>query len=48
MKPDYFKDQFEFRQWLAENHADKNELLVGIYKISTGKPSMTWPKPTAR
>ena len=42
MKPVYFKDQFEFRQWLAENHADKNELLVGFYKISTGKPSMTW------
>ena len=42
MKPVYFNNQIEFRQWLAENHADKKELLVGFYKISTGKPSMTW------
>ncbi len=42
MKTVYFKDQYEFRQWLEENHADKKELLVGFYKISTGKPSMTW------
>ena len=42
MKPVYFNNQIEFREWLAENHADKKELLVGFYKISTGKPSMTW------
>lgn len=26
------------------NHATKGELLVGFYKVSSGKPSITWPQ----
>lgn len=42
MIPIFFQTQFDFRQWLEENHDQATELLVGFYKISPGKPSMTW------
>lgn len=38
----YFCSTDEFRQWLSENHEKEQEILVGFYKVSTGKPSMTW------
>lgn len=38
----FFKDQNDFRQWLEKNHEKETELLVGFYKIGSGKPSMTW------
>lgn len=42
MDPYFFKTPTEFRQWLDKNHATATELLVGFYKIHTGKPTMTW------
>ena len=42
MKPVFFADQYEFRKWLEENHATESELLVGYYKVGSGKASMTW------
>lgn len=42
MNPIFFPTQLDFRQWLEENHASESELIVGYYKISSGKPSMTW------
>jgi uncharacterized protein YdeI (YjbR/CyaY-like superfamily) len=42
MNPVYFKDQYEFRKWLGENHSKESEIIVGYYKVGTGKPSMTW------
>ena len=42
MKPVFFKDQLEFRKWLEKNHKTESELLVGYYKVASGKPSMTW------
>jgi uncharacterized protein YdeI (YjbR/CyaY-like superfamily) len=42
MKPLFFKSQNEFRKWLEKNHKTKTELLVGYYKVSSGKPSLTW------
>ncbi len=42
MEPVYFKDQFEFRKWLEDNHDKEPEVIVGFYKVSTGKPSLTW------
>lgn len=42
LKPVFFRDQNAFRKWLEKNHKTKAELLVGFYKVSTGKPSMTW------
>lgn len=42
MKPIFFKDQAEFRNWLIQNHTKERELIVGYHKVSTRKPSMTW------
>ena len=38
----FFQDQIEFRKWLEKNHKNESELVVGYYKVNTGKPSMTW------
>ncbi|HEY7284128.1 MAG TPA: YdeI/OmpD-associated family protein [Vicinamibacterales bacterium] len=42
MKPRFFKTPADFRAWLAKNHASADELLVGFYKKSSGRPSITW------
>jgi len=42
--PIFFSTPAAFRKWLAANHAKKTELLVGFYKTSSGKPSITWPE----
>jgi len=42
MTPTFFKNQSEFRAWLAENHKKETELLVGFYKTGSGKLNMTW------
>lgn len=44
MKPKFFPTQADFRKWLEENHDKETELIVGFYKIGSGKPSMTWPQ----
>jgi len=38
----FFENQLKFRAWLENNHNKETELLVGFYKVGTGKPSMTW------
>jgi uncharacterized protein YdeI (YjbR/CyaY-like superfamily) len=42
MTPKFFSNQKEFRKWLEKNHKKEAELLVGFYKVGSGKPSMTW------
>lgn len=42
MEPLFFAKQNDFRKWLEKNHSTETELLVGFYKIDSGKPSMTW------
>lgn len=42
MNPVYFNDQNEFRKWLEKNHNTESEIIVGYYKVGTGKPSLTW------
>jgi uncharacterized protein YdeI (YjbR/CyaY-like superfamily) len=42
MTPVFFADQNEFRKWLEDNHKTKTELVVGYYKVSTGRPTMSW------
>lgn len=42
LTPKFFKDQHAFRAWLEKNHAKEKELVVGYYKVATGKPCMTW------
>jgi uncharacterized protein YdeI (YjbR/CyaY-like superfamily) len=44
MKPTFFSNQLEFREWLEKHHLDKTELLVGFYKVTSGKESITWPQ----
>ena len=42
MTPIFFSNQQEFRKWLTKNHKKETELIVGYYKVNSGKPSMTW------
>ncbi len=41
-KPVFFPSQEDFRSWLEKNYQNSAEVLVGYYKLKTGKPSMTW------
>jgi uncharacterized protein YdeI (YjbR/CyaY-like superfamily) len=38
----FFENQLKFRAWLDTNHDKEKELLVGFYKVNSGKPSMSW------
>lgn len=42
MKPKFFSTQNDFRKWLEKYHETEKELLVGFWKVDSGKPSMTW------
>lgn len=42
MNPIFFSSQGAFRKWLEKNHTIESELIVGFYKVNSGKPSMTW------
>ena len=42
MAPTFFAKQSDFRKWLQKNHKRETELLIGFYKVGSGKPSMTW------
>lgn len=42
MTPIFFPTQHFFREWLEKNHDKETELLVGFYKVNSGKPSMNW------
>ena len=44
MKPTYFCTPNDFRKWLDKNHKKETELLVGYYKVSSKKQSITWPE----
>jgi len=38
----FFPTQKDLRKWFEKNHKKEKELFVGYYKISSGKPSVTW------
>jgi uncharacterized protein YdeI (YjbR/CyaY-like superfamily) len=40
--PVFFATGVQFRAWLAEHHDAAAELLVGFWKVGSGKPSMSW------
>jgi uncharacterized protein YdeI (YjbR/CyaY-like superfamily) len=42
--PTFFTTPDDFRAWLAQNHEAATELLVGFYKVGSGRPSITWPQ----
>src|SRR5438132_1754491 len=44
MKPVFFPTPASFRAWLSRHNRQRNELWVGFYKRSSGKPSITWPQ----
>lgn len=43
-KPHFFERPQDFHKWLKANHNKETELLVGFYKTSSGKKSITWPE----
>ena len=40
--PKFFANQNRFRAWLEKYHDKRSELVVGFYKVNSGKRSMTW------
>jgi uncharacterized protein YdeI (YjbR/CyaY-like superfamily) len=44
LEPVFFATPADFRRWLKKHHKSANELLVGFYKKSSGRPSITWPE----
>jgi uncharacterized protein YdeI (YjbR/CyaY-like superfamily) len=49
MKPDatrprFFRDAGALRRWFATHHASESALLLGYWKVDSGKPSVSWPE----
>lgn len=47
MEPDgitHFDCPDAFRDWLKRYHSERDELWVGFWKKSSGRPSITWPE----
>lgn len=44
MEPTFFATPAKFRAWLEKHHDTHQELVVGLYKKGSGKPSITWPE----
>ncbi len=42
MEPTFFTSQAKFRAWLQKHHKKETAMLVGFYKVGSGKPSMSW------
>src|SRR5579864_9289999 len=43
-KPTFFPSSSNFHAWLRVHHDRATELLVGMFKRDSGKPSITWPE----
>ncbi len=43
-EPKYFATTLELRRWFARHHAMRSELMLGYWKIGSGKTSVTWPE----
>jgi uncharacterized protein YdeI (YjbR/CyaY-like superfamily) len=44
IKPRFFRNADALRKWLEKNHDRQAELWVGMYKKSSGRPSVSWPE----
>jgi uncharacterized protein YdeI (YjbR/CyaY-like superfamily) len=42
LTPVFFPTPEAFRRWLARHGSTASELLVGFYKVASGRPSLTW------
>jgi uncharacterized protein YdeI (YjbR/CyaY-like superfamily) len=40
----YFATPAELRAWFEANHETAKVLLLGYYRVGSGKPSVTWPQ----
>lgn len=40
--PTFFESATQFRAWLAEHGSARAELIVGFWKVGSGRASMTW------
>jgi uncharacterized protein YdeI (YjbR/CyaY-like superfamily) len=43
-KPEFFPTPDALREWLRAHHDSADELLVGLHKRDSGRPSITWPE----
>ena len=43
-KPKYFRTPAELRRWFERHGERETELWVGMYKVGSGKRSITWPE----
>jgi uncharacterized protein YdeI (YjbR/CyaY-like superfamily) len=41
-EPRFFRTRQAWRRWLERNHATKPELVVGFYKVGSGRQSITY------
>ncbi len=41
MKPAFFTTLEALREWFANHHSTARELVIGFYKVGSGKPSIT-------
>ena len=44
MNPTFFKTAKRFQAWLKTHHDTAHELVVGFYKLGTGRTSITYPQ----
>ena len=42
MVPIFFEHKDQMYKWFTKNHLKTTEVFVGLYKVGTGKPSVTW------
>lgn len=40
--PNFFRTSYDFRAWLEENHDFVPELLIGFYRVESGKDGITY------
>jgi uncharacterized protein YdeI (YjbR/CyaY-like superfamily) len=43
LQPHFFATKAALRKWFLAHHRSATELLLGYYKVGTGKPSVSWP-----
>jgi uncharacterized protein YdeI (YjbR/CyaY-like superfamily) len=44
MEATFFASEADWRAWLEANHDKASEIIVGFYKVGSGKPSVTYPQ----
>ena len=43
-EPVFFETGSDLRRWLTAHHATADELWVGLYRVGSGRRSITWPE----